>query len=102
VDWAAGPSGIAAFTQNLTALGGAVQLTSAAQVAMAVAGIIAGRSPLLLGSEPIVQQLRLDGIRWPDCTIADAAGAEVAVVGCRAAVARTGSVVVDARLAHGR
>ncbi|MFN2464041.1 MAG: lactate utilization protein C [Candidatus Dormibacteria bacterium] len=106
VAWAPGPSGIDAFTEALTALGGSVTIAGAAGAAATVRRLVAGRAPVLLGAEPIIGELELgaelDTMNWPHCGLAAAATAAVAVVGCRAAIARTGSVVVDARLGRGR
>jgi L-lactate utilization protein LutC len=102
VEYAPGPSGVEAFTENLTLLGGAVERTQMKSAAEVVRKLVNGRAPVLLGAEPIVAELKLEGIQWPDCGIKAASESAISVVGVRAAIARTGSVVVDARLGHGR
>ena len=95
--------GLDAFEAALTALGGSVHRgADLAEARVLVLQIIGTRSPVVLGCEPDVEALGLEGQRWPDCGLAAAAAAAVTVVGCVAMVAATGSVVVDARSARGR
>ncbi|GAC1345658.1 MAG: lactate utilization protein [Candidatus Dormibacteria bacterium] len=103
VAYAIPTAGIEAFAAALTALGGTVHRAADAGAAPAMGGELnAGRDPVLRSSEPDVAALGLEGLRWPECGIAGAAQAAVGVVGCRALIAATGSVVIDARAARGR
>jgi len=95
--------GVDAFEAALTAVGGTVHRAADLIAARAlVVEVIGTRSPVVLGCEPDVEALGLDGERWPECGLRGAAEAAVTVVGCVAMVAATGSVVVDARSARGR
>ncbi len=95
--------GVDVFEAALSAVGGTVHRAGDLVAARAVVGEVIGtRSPVVLGCEPDVAALELEGERWPHCGLRAAAEAAVTVVGCVAMVAVTGSVVVDARLARGR
>ncbi|MFN2451311.1 MAG: lactate utilization protein C [Candidatus Dormibacteria bacterium] len=103
VDYAIPTDGVEAFSSALAALGGTTHRAADRRAAREVVlGLVAGRAPLLVGAEADVAALRLEGLQWPGCGIAGAARAAVGVVGCRALVAATGSVVVDAAAAAGR
>ena len=92
--------GAPGFTEAWTALGGTIDevdeptLLDAVRAFAGDAGIVAG------------PQSRFDGLtsalRWPPCGVRAAAGAGVAVVHATAAVAQTGSVVVDSDANGGR
>ena len=92
--------GVSGFTDAWTALGGTIAevtdqtLLDAIRSCSGGAAIVAG------------PQARFDGIdgvsRWPACGVGAAARAEVAVIQATAAVAQTGSVVVDTDANGGR
>src|SRR5450631_305212 len=103
VEFAIDTEGVDVFEAALSAVGGTVHRAADLVAARAVVGEVIGtRSPVVLGCEPDVAALELEGQRWPHCGLRAAAEAAVTVVGCVAMVAVTGSVVVDARLARGR
>ena len=92
--------GAAGFSEAWTALGGTVDETTASGALDAIRAWV-GEATIVAGP-----QARFDALagaaRWPACGIEVAAGADVAVVHATAAVAQTGSVVVDSAANGGR
>lgn len=96
------PAGVDAFVAAWEKLGGSVHHARGDQaMAQAVEAAVDGRGPVLVGAEPLVDSLTGD-LRWPDCGLAQATKAQVAVVGARAAAAATGTLLVDAAFGRGR
>jgi len=96
------PSGVDDFVTAWQALGGHVQRVARDDdVAAAVARAVDGRGPVAIGADPLVRHLDAD-LQWPDCGLEALGGAAVGVVGGVAAVAATGSIVVDAASGAGR
>ena len=66
--------GVDAFETALAAVGGTVHRAADLNVARAlVVDVIGARSPVVLGCEPDVEALGLDGERWPECGLRAAA-----------------------------
>lgn len=95
-------TGVEGFEATWSALGGHVHhAASEDDVPAAVAAAVAGRGPVAIGANTLVRDLAGD-LRWPACGLAELASAEVGVVGAVAAIAATGSIVVDAATGAGR
>jgi L-lactate utilization protein LutC len=94
----AGSDVVEGWAEALRRLGGHVHHSPATGVAAAVNGAIDGRAPVLFDRSsadaadlvPLAQRLT-----WPDCGLDVAATAACGVVRATAAVAATGSIVVD-------
>ena len=89
------------FVRRWTAVGGSTHTCDEADVPELVGRIAAGRGPVLRADDPLTAGIPGD-LQWPECGLEGAAAASVAVVGAIAAIAATGSVVLDSRRAHGR
>jgi L-lactate utilization protein LutC len=89
------------FEERWRALGGQVSRAAVADIAAAVATVVAGRAPVLVADDPLLAAVSAD-LRWPQCGVDGAAQASVAVVPAIAALAATGSVVLDSQVCHGR
>ena len=96
-----GGVGEADFRRRWEALGGVLHVCRPAELPATITSIAGDRGPVLIGADELVRDLPGD-LRWPECGIAGAAAAGIAVVGGVAAVAATASVVLDSRVAHGR
>jgi hypothetical protein len=92
--------GAAGFAEAWTALGGTVS-EAAAHNALDAIRAWAGASTIVAGPHA-----RFDGLagaaRWPACGVDAAATADLAVIQATAAVAQTGSIVVDSDANGGR
>ena len=92
--------GVAGFAEAWIALGGTVGYVDDGTLIDAVRAF-SGGAAIVAGP-----QTRFDGLveaeRWPACGIRTTAGTDVAVVQATAAVAQTGSVVVDSDANGGR
>jgi hypothetical protein len=92
---------VALFERRWRGLGGEAHRVTADEVPARVAAIVAGRSPVLVADDPLLRGVSGE-LRWPDCGVAGAERARVAVVTAVAALAATGGVVLDSRAARGR
>ncbi len=95
VDAADGLDVIEHFARTFAALGGHVHRCGRDAVGDAVATAAAGRGPVLVDHRFPLSIAGQETIVWPACGLDAAAGAAVGVVPATAAVASTGSVVVD-------
>lgn len=92
--------GAAGFADAWSALGGTVAETTERTLLDAIRAW-AGEATIVAGPHARFDALP-GAARWPACGIAIAAAADVAVVNATAAVAQTGSVVVDSDANNGR
>jgi L-lactate utilization protein LutC len=83
------------FARSFAALGGHVHRCAADGLSEVVAAAAACRGPVLVDHRFPLTLAGLETITWPDCGLDAAASAAVGVVPATAAVASTGSVVVD-------
>lgn len=89
------------FEQRWQALGGRISHVDVAGIAAAVAQVVSGHSPVLVGDDPLLAGIPAE-LRWPQCGLAGAAAAAVAVVRAVGALAATGSVLLDSCVSQGR
>jgi L-lactate utilization protein LutC len=87
------------FARSFTALGGRVRRCRRPEMGEAVVEASGGRGPVLVDERFPLAITGLEALPWPACGLAAAAGAPVGVVPATAAIASTGSVVVDSRRA---
>jgi L-lactate utilization protein LutC len=83
------------FASSFTALGGRVRRCRASEVDEAVVEASGGRGPVLLDDRFALRITATETLLWPACGLDAAAGAPVGLVPVTAAIASTGSVVVD-------
>ena len=96
------PAGLDGFTRAWTALGGHLHdVDSVADVPAAVSRAVDGRGPVVAGTGALLTEVDAD-LRWPECGRAPLADAAVGVIEATAAIAATGSVLVDTTSVGGR
>ncbi|MFT5223679.1 MAG: L-lactate dehydrogenase complex protein LldG [Glaciecola sp.] len=96
------PGGVAHFVEAWQELGGHVHRASSQDgIVGAVAEAVAGRGPVAVADQADLSDIPRQ-LEWPLCGLEALADAAVGVVTAVAAVAATGSVVVDAASASGR
>jgi hypothetical protein len=83
------------FARSFTALGGRVRRCRRTEVGEAVVEASGGRGPVLVDDRFPLAIAGPETLLWPACGLEAAAGALVGVVPATAAIASTGSVVVD-------
>ncbi|MEO5839593.1 MAG: LUD domain-containing protein [Acidimicrobiales bacterium] len=92
--------GAAGFSDAWTALGGTVATVGDDALLDSIRAWC-GDAATVVGPQPRFDGL-VDALRWPGCGVEAAARVEVAVVHATAAVAQTGSIVVDSTANGGR
>ncbi|HET9600476.1 MAG TPA: LUD domain-containing protein, partial [Acidimicrobiales bacterium] len=83
------------WAQAWEALGGRVHRTTEDDVGAAVDAAVAGRGPVLIDQRFDLDVAGLERLEWPGCGLEAAAMATSGVIEATAAIAATGSIVVD-------
>ena len=81
------------WVRAFSGLGGHVHRTTSADVAATIAVAVDGRGPILVDER--LEPSHDHWLRWPACGLEQAATARCGVIEATAAIAHTGSIVVD-------
>jgi L-lactate utilization protein LutC len=95
VDAADGLDLVEHFARSFSTVGGHVRRCAPSEVGDAVADACSGRGPVLIDDRFPLTIAAHETLAWPSCGFDAAAGAFVGVVPATAAIASTGSIVVD-------